>query len=141
MQYLHDYLFLIPVVVLFLSELVKILQEGFRTGVWHQGLFRPGGMPSSHSAFVASLTIVVWTKSGPESVEFAIAFCVACIVWYDSMVTRKVLGDQGKMLNQIQHWKHFRERLGHSLREVLGGILFGAMVTVVGIWVSDIVMM
>ena len=120
-----------------LTEVVKILQEGVRTGRWHDGLFRPGGMPSSHSAFVTSLVMIVWRKAGIESIEFAIAICFACIVWYDAVVTRKVLGEQGKLLNRIQHWQHFRERLGHSLVEVLGGIAFGALVTVIGIWMSD----
>lgn len=124
-------------VVLVLTEVVKILQEGVRTGRWHDGLFRPGGMPSSHSAFVTSLVMIVWRKAGIESIEFAIAICFACIVWYDAVVTRKVLGEQGKLLNRIQHWQHFRERLGHSLVEVLGGIAFGALVTVIGIWMSD----
>lgn len=137
MQFLHDYLFLIPIVVLFCTEVVKILQEGIRTGRWHDGLFRPGGMPSSHSAFVTSLVIIVWRKAGMHSIEFAIAICFASIVWYDAVVTRKVLGEQGKMLNQMQHWKHFRERLGHSLAEVLGGIAFGSFVTIIGIWMSD----
>ena len=140
MQFLHDYLFLIPFVVLFLSELVKILQEGIRSGNWHQSLFRPGGMPSSHSAFVASLVIIVWRKTGLQSVEFAIAFCIAGIVWYDAMVTRRVQGEQGKLLNQLQHWKHFRERLGHSALEVLGGVVFGALVTGVGIYLSDVLL-
>lgn len=138
MQFLHDHLFLIPLLVLALAECVKILQEGIRSGRWHDGLFRPGGMPSSHSAFVASLVIIVWRKTGLESVEFALAICFASIVWYDAVVTRKVLGEQGKLLNRIQHWQHFRERLGHSLLEVCGGIVFGALVTVCGIWLSNL---
>lgn len=138
MQFLHDYIFLIPLAVMLLSELVKILQEGFRTGRWHDGLFRPGGMPSSHSAFVTSLVIIVWRRTGLESVEFAIAICFAGIVWYDAVVTRKVLGEQGKLLNRLQHWQHFRERLGHSLLEVCGGVVFGAVVTGVGIWLSGL---
>jgi uncharacterized protein len=138
MQFIHDHLFLIPFIVLALCESLKILQEGIRTGEWHKSIFRPGGMPSSHSAFVASLAIIVWRKTGLESVEFAIAICFAGIVWYDALVTRRVLGEQGKLLNQLQHWKHFRERLGHSLREVLGGVVFGIVVTGVGVWLSDV---
>ena len=137
MQLLHDYIFLIPLVVLLLSEVMKVLVEGFRGGMWHEGLFRPGGMPSTHSAFVTSLLIVVWRKLGIESTEFAIAFCLACIVWYDAMVTRRVLEEQSILLNHMQHFKKFAESLGHSALEVFAGILFGALITSIGIWLSD----
>ena len=136
MQLLHDYIFLIPLVVLVLSEFMKVVVEGFRGGVWHEGFFRPGGMPSTHSAFVTSLLIVVWNKIGLESPEFAIAFCLACIVWYDAVVTRRVQGEQGKYLNYLQHATRFAERLGHSALEVFAGILFGALITWIGIWLS-----
>jgi len=138
MQLLHDYIFLIPLVVLLLSEVAKVLVEGMRGGMWHEGLFRPGGMPSSHSAFVTSLLIVVWRKLGIESVEFAIAFCFACIVWYDAMVTRRVLEEQSRLLNKMQHFKKFAESLGHSVLEVFVGILFGAFITWIGIFLSDL---
>lgn len=138
MQLLHEYIFLIPFVVLVCSEGMKVLIEGFQGGRWHEGLFRPGGMPSTHSAFVTSLLIVVWRKLGLHSPEFAIAFCFACIVWYDAMVTRRVLGEQGKLLNSLQSFKHFAERLGHSALEVLAGIAFGAVITTAGIWLSDL---
>ncbi|MBT3293206.1 divergent PAP2 family protein [Candidatus Peregrinibacteria bacterium] len=137
MQLLHSHLFLIPFIVLFLSESVKLFFEGIKTGQWHQNVFQAGGMPSSHSAFVTSLAIIVWKKTGIESVEFAIAICFAGIVWYDAVVTRKVLGEQGKLLNRLQHWQHFAERLGHSLKEVLAGIAFGAAVTAVGIFLAS----
>ncbi|PIR52537.1 hypothetical protein COU76_05780 [Candidatus Peregrinibacteria bacterium CG10_big_fil_rev_8_21_14_0_10_49_10] len=137
MQLLQVYIFLIPLVVLVLTECMKVVVEWARGGVWHQKLFHPGGMPSTHSAFVTSLLIVVWRKLGIESTEFAIAFCFACFVWYDAMVTRRVLEEQSKLLNRIQHFKKFAEDVGHSALEVVAGILFGAMVTAVGIWFSD----
>ena len=137
MSLFHYYLFLIPLAVLVLTEIVKVGIEGMKTGKWHQKLFHPGGMPSSHSAFVTSLLIIVWRKVGIDSTEFAIAFCFACIVWYDAMTTRRVLGEQAELLNRMQSWKHFAERLGHSFIEVLAGITFGAIVTAVGIWIRD----
>jgi uncharacterized protein len=93
-------------------------------------------MPSSHSAFVTSLLIIVGRKLGPESVEFAIAFVFAAVVWYDAMSVRKAVGEQAEVLNRLQHWEHFSERLGHSFAQVMVGIGFGAVVTAIGIWVS-----
>jgi len=133
---LHDYLFLIPLVVLLLSELAKLALEWIRTGNWHEKLFHPGGMPSTHSAFVTSLLIVVWEKLGPMSPEFAIAFVLASIVWYDAVSVRREVGEQAKVLNLLQRMQRLSERLGHSFMEVLGGIAFGAVVTWIGIYIS-----
>lgn len=133
--FLSQYLFLIPLFVGLLTELLKIVSEGIERGAWHEGLFRPGGMPSSHSSFVTSLLIVVGWKMGIESVEFAIAFVFSCLVWYDAMSSRYAIGEQAKILNLLQQKAHLSERLGHSLKEVIGGILFGTALTVLGIWV------
>lgn len=133
---LHDYLFLIPFTVLILTEVMKMLVEDVRSGHWHMALFRPGGFPSSHSAFVTSLLIIIGYKLGLRSEEFAIAFVFAGIVWYDAMSVRRAVGEQAKVLNQLQHFRHFAERLGHSFVEVIGGVIFGAIVTAVGIAMS-----
>lgn len=136
MLLLRQYLFLIPIVVMVLSELTKASVEYFKTGQWHAGFFRTGGMPSSHSAFVTSLLIVIERKVGMESVEFAMAFVFAAVVWYDAMSLRREVGLQAEMLNKLQKITHFKERVGHSLKEVLAGIVFGTAVTYVGIWLS-----
>lgn len=135
-EYLHTYLFLIPLVVLVLSEALKHILDWWKTGVVTERLFAPGGMPSTHSAFVTSLLIIVWRKLGVDSVEFAIAFVFANVIWYDAMGARRALGEQAKVLNTLQHWQHLAERLGHSFSEVLGGILLGAAVTWIGILLS-----
>ena len=131
--FLHQYLFLIPLFVMFLSEIAKHLNEGWRSGRW----FHHGGMPSSHSAFVTSLMMVVGRKDGVTSTEFAIATVFACIVWYDAAFVRYQVGEQAKALNLLQQFKVFSERVGHSIPEVLGGIAFGAVVTAVGIWIGS----
>ncbi|TSC58434.1 MAG: hypothetical protein Greene041619_658 [Candidatus Peregrinibacteria bacterium Greene0416_19] len=136
MSLLRTYLFLIPLLVLLLAEVTKAAVARARTGTWHDKIFHPGGMPSSHSAFVTSLLIIVERKLSTESIEFAIAFCFACIVWYDAVMVRGMLGKQAEILNHLQPWRHLRTRLGHSLPEVAGGILFGAVVTWIGIAVS-----
>ncbi len=136
MSILRQYIFLIPLIVGVLAEITKILTECVERGAWHEGLFRPGGMPSSHSAFVTSLLIVVGVRSGMDSTAFAIAFCFACITWYDAVSSRHAIGEQAKVLNRLQKWTHFSERLGHSLKEVIGGILFGGTVTALGMLVT-----
>jgi len=133
---LHTYLFLIPLVVIVLTEFTKLFVEMVRTGSWSGRLFQQGGMPSSHSAFVTSLLIVVGRKTGLDSIEFAIAVVFACIVWYDAIGVRGALGKQAKILNLMQELYELKETIGHSFIEVLVGIIFGAAVTMFGIWIS-----
>lgn len=129
MHLLSSYPFLIPLLVGLLAEVLKIVSEGIEQGKWRDGLFRPGGMPSSHSAFVMSLLIVVGVKSGLDSSLFAIAFTLACLTWYDAVSSRHAIGEQAKILNRLQHWIKLPERLGHSLLEVVIGAFFGLITT------------
>lgn len=136
MQILRQYLFLIPLVVLVLSEITKWIVEYVRTGEWDEGIFKSGGMPSSHSAFVTSLLIIVSQKLGMRSVEFAMAFVFAAVVWYDAMSVRRAVGQQAEILNKLQRKQKLKIRLGHSFAEVIAGIAFGAVVTQIGVWMS-----
>ena len=136
MSLLRTYPFLIPVIVMILSEITKVFVEHFRTGSWHQGIFRTGGFPSTHSAFVTSLLIIVERLRGVHTVEFAMVFVFAAVVWYDAVSLRREVGMQAKLLNQLQHWQHLREHVGHSILEVIAGILFGIAVTYAGIWMA-----
>ena len=133
---LRTYIFLIPLIVMFLCECAKVVTEGIRLRTWHAGIFKAGGLPSSHSAFVTSLLIVLRDKVGTTSTQFAIAFVFASIVWYDAIVVRREVGIQAEILNRLQNWRHLSERIGHSFVEVICGILFGACITWVGIAVS-----
>jgi uncharacterized protein len=133
---LRTYLFLIPLVVLCLTELTKSFVDYFLTGGWSRHPFQQGGFPSSHSAFVTSLLIIVGRKTGMDSVPFAIAAVFAAVIWYDAMGVRAAMGEQARVLNLLQHFHRLKETLGHSLIEVLAGIVFGAAVTMIGIWMS-----
>lgn len=136
-EFLRTYIFMIPIIVGLLAEMLKIIVEGIERGAWHEGILRPGGMPSSHSAIVTSLLIIVGWRTGLDSVEFAIAIVFAFIVWYDAASSRRAIGMQGKILNRLQKWVKFSERVGHSILEVCGGILFGAAITSLGIWFAN----
>lgn len=103
------------------SEIVKHTFEGLVNERW----FHHGGMPSSHSAFVTSALVVVEKMSGLQSVEFAMTTVFACIVWYDAIFVRAQVGKQAKALNILQQLEEFSERIGHSLMEVIVGIVFG----------------
>jgi len=100
-----------------------------------------GGMPSSHSAFIVSLTTVVAKIKGIDSVEFGISLAVSLIVMYDAAGVRRAAGKQAKVLNQliyshndkVQFDEKLKELLGHSPFEVFMGALLGILI---GIWMG-----
>ena len=95
-------------------------------------------MPSSHSAFVTSLSTAVGIELGFDSVIFALAAAFAVVVMYDASGVRRAAGRQAKVLNAILedlnrrelHPERLRELLGHTPFEVLVGALLGVVVAV-----------
>ena len=93
-------------------------------------------MPSSHSAFIVSLTVGIGRVSGIDSPVFALSFVFASIVMYDAMGIRRAAGEHAKLLNSIMstdnifkmNHKKLKELLGHTPFEVLGGLILGLIV-------------
>jgi acid phosphatase family membrane protein YuiD len=100
--------------------------------------FGSGGMPSSHSAFVMSLAIMVGATEGFDSALFAVTVVLAAIVMYDASGVRRETGIQGQVLNQILRHVfvdgqpitdvELKELVGHTKVEVAGGFLVGVVV-------------
>ncbi|MFP4302129.1 MAG: divergent PAP2 family protein [Spirochaetaceae bacterium] len=91
-----------------------------------------GGFPSSHSAFVTALTTSVALSSGVESDITAVSAVLSIIVIYDSLRLRGQVERQAEFLNRIRSEGYpeiepFSERVGHTLPEVMAGILFGLL--------------
>ena len=102
-----------------------------------------GGMPSSHSAMVCALALAVAKTDGTRSPVFAIAFMFACVVIYDAVGVRRAAGEHAKALNsmkaeqakseedfeeEVEELVEFKEKLGHTPLEVLGGALLGILI-------------
>ena len=99
--------------------------------------FGSGGMPSSHTAFVVSLAIMIGAVEGYDTALFALSVVLASIVMYDATGVRKETGKQGEVLNEILR-KVFvdgepiadddlKELVGHTKVEVAGGAIVGFM--------------
>ena len=86
-----------------------------------------GGMPSTHSSLVSSLTTLVYIDT---SILFSITLFFSLIVIYDSMGIRYESGNQAKVLNKILGTS-FKEPLGHKPIEVLFGVLLGIILTII----------
>jgi len=74
--------------------------------------FEVGGMPSSHSAMVSCLVMMVGLTQGFDSIQFSISVVLASIVMYDAIKVRP-------------------EIVGHSMAEVITGSIFGLIIGVI----------
>lgn len=104
-----------------------------------------GGMPSSHSAAVTSLTTAVAFEHGVDSTIFAVAAMFAVITMYDATGVRFQAGQQALTINKMRNdfylfmdetrkWPQKKEEekiaelktlLGHKPSEVFIGALTG----------------
>ena len=132
------------------AQLIKpIIGLHSGTGFNKHMMVSTGGMPSSHTSTVVSLTTAVAMTSGLGSIEFAICFVFSFIVMHDAMNIRleagkqaEVINEWSKILSQIHQDGAFtptnlKTLLGHSFAQVIGGIFHGL---VVGILVTKLMM-
>ena len=132
-----------------LAQLMKVPLHYFKHKKWDLSvLISTGGMPSSHTAFVTSLTAAVAFHMGVGSVYFAIAFCLAAVVIHDAMGIRRHAGKNAALLNKLiadlkerpnlvrklsepEYQKELKELLGHEPVETFWGLIFGVLVAVI----------
>lgn len=126
-----------------LAQALKLPVEFAAKGKWHWStLLRTGGMPSSHSAGVASLATYIALKKGVPAIDFAISSLFGLIVMYDAMGIRRHAGEMAVELNDLdekverlanehpgvyhrKREKELKEELGHMPLEVMAGALLG----------------
>ena len=119
------------------TVIVVIKNRGFSP----EALVASGGMPSTHTATVAGLTVSAFLVYGPGGFEFPMAFFFAMVVIYDSRKVRYETGLQGKILNHMADRERKQggdpyfesvpvldEAAGHTSAEVAAGLALGAAV-------------
>ena len=101
-------------------------------------LFGAGGMPSSHSAVVATLTTLIGKEYGLGSGIFAVSFIFSLIVMYDAAGVRRAAGKQATILNKlVENYPNSNVIVTEKLVEVLGHTPFQVLVgAVIGILVG-----
>lgn len=96
-----------------------------------------GGMPSSHSAVVASLATLVGKYEGVSTSVFAVALITALVVMYDACGVRRAAGKQAALLNKlvetpgltgVQVSEKLVEVLGHTPVQVFVGAGLGIII-------------
>jgi len=123
-----------------LAQLMKPLTGWLirRRWDWSQ-LISAGGMPSSHTTLVVSVTLATGLFVGFASPLFAVSTAFAMVVIADAAGVRREAGFHAQALNEIIRQvmdgqplaaeKELREVLGHTPLEVLGGILWATLAT------------
>ena len=111
----------------FITDFVINRKPNFRR------LFGAGGMPSSHSAVVATLTTLIGKEYGLGNGIFAVSFVFSLIVMYDAAGVRRAAGKQATLLNKlVENYPNSNVIVTEKLVEVLGHtpfqVLFGAVI-------------
>jgi len=124
-----------------LAQFLKVL-IGFRqTRRFRiERLMDTGGMPSSHTALVTTLTIGVAIYSGIDSAVFSIVLIFSMYIIFEAAGLRQEVGKQARVLNELiddlLETHHFntarlKELVGHTWGEVSVGFLVGLLVALV----------
>ena len=125
---------LVPILTLLLCQTIKFIIESIinKKLVWGRLFNGTGGMPSSHTSFSTSLTMMIGLNEGFNSPLFAVALVFTFIVSYDAMGLRMESGKQAEAINKIydeifkdKGMKKLKEKLGHKPQEVFAGIILG----------------
>lgn len=120
------------------AQVAKLFTNCYRKGRWElKVMFDSGGMPSSHTSLVFSLTTAIALQYGLGSPLFPLSLAFSLIVAYDAAGVRRHAGKQAEVLNRILadvfHGSpisdtKLKEVLGHSPLQVTCGAVVGILV-------------
>ena len=135
--YHNKYLWL-PLLTWFFIQAFKVIWDLVETKKFNfKRILGAGGMPSSHSAIVMCLAIMIGKQFGFDSPYFALSMVFAFIVMYDAAGVRRAAGKQATLLNKIVNTpgltglevqEKLVEVLGHTPTQVFVGALIGILV-------------
>ncbi|HNV97281.1 MAG TPA: divergent PAP2 family protein [bacterium] len=131
----------IPITAIVLSQfifkpIISIIRGRFSV----KDMFSYGGMPSSHSALVSSLSTTIGIIRGFDSPEFAISLFFALIVIIDAVGLRGFMSKQGIAINKLikdlpdeleYKYEVMNERIAHTISQAIIGVLVGILIPVV----------
>ncbi len=139
-------IFLIPLVVLIITRLIKFvlfyLRHNYDWKFAFQHSMSYGHMPSVHTALMVSLVTTVGYYTGIKSGAFAVAVVIATLIIDDATRLRVYMGDLGRYINAIRkkidldekEFPRLKERMGHRISEVIAGAITGFLLTILFIY-------
>jgi len=142
---MFNYILEISVLSMMLAQISKLFTKYFVSGEWDfTVLASTGGMPSSHTSLVTTLTMTLGLIYGFGSVEFAMSAVFSAVIIHDAMGIRFEAGKHASVLNRIakdveyimnreaKYEEKFKELLGHKPIEVFGGFVLGIAIGLIG---------
>lgn len=130
-HFFSNHLLFIPLVAYIISTSMKWFFLLRKNNFKLQFVLSTGGMPSGHSALVASIATAIGIKHGPFSDMFVLALIIAVIVIYDAMNIRYQSWLHAHALNKIRGEQKLNESLWHLPSETLIGSLIGIFVAAI----------
>ena len=135
MMFITNKYIYVPMILWFCIQVFKVLHDLYKTKKFNfRRILGAGGMPSSHSAVVVSISTLIGKNYGVDSAMFALSLIFALVVMYDACGVRRAAGKQAKLLNEIVNTPglstlevkgKLQEALGHTPVQVFVGALIG----------------
>ncbi len=131
------YYFIAPIIGWFISGTIKYIINYFRYGGKAKEHIGTGGFPSTHTTVITIPTVLIGLKEGFSSPIFGVAVAVVIIVIMNATGLRREVGKHAKILNEIvnkersnteESFTKQREKVGHSLVEIIGGLILGIVI-------------
>ena len=137
-QFIQNKYIYIPFLLWFFIQLYKVIHDLITTKKFNfKRIIGAGGMPSSHSAIVMAITVMIGKEVGFDGWQFAVSLVFSCVVMYDAAGVRRAAGKQATLLNKIietpgltgmQVQEKLVEVLGHTPLQVFVGAIIGIIV-------------
>lgn len=140
-QIINNKCIYVPLILWFSIQVFKVITDlviNKRLDV--KRIIGAGGMPSSHSAVVTSLAVLVGKEYGFDSGIFAVSLIMAFVVMYDAAGVRRAAGKQARIINKIldtpglsteQVQEKLVEALGHTPVQVFVGAVIGIVAGII----------
>lgn len=135
--------FMTPILSWLVAQIIKTIIHAIANKmVDFKRMAGDGGMPSCHSATVASLAFICLLHFGAGSFQFAVTVILAIIVCHDAYGVRQEAGKHAAILNRLmdaseQDFDEYlpkgklNEHIGHSPAEVFVGVFIGIGMAIV----------
>ena len=138
LQIVQNKFIYVPFFTWFFIQLFKVLYDLITTKKFNfKRILGAGGMPSSHSAIVMAVSVMIGREYGFDSSIFALSLIFATVVMYDAAGVRRAAGKQASLLNKIvdtpgltglEVQERLVEVLGHTPVQVIAGAIIGIVV-------------
>lgn len=129
-----------PFLAWLVAGVLKFTINSIKAGQLAFGLIGYGGLPSNHSAIVSSVAALVALKEGLNHPALGVALALAFVVMLDANSLRRQVGKHAEAINRLNADRPdttpLRERIGHTLMEIVAGIFVGVGVAALVSWIG-----